>query len=221
MILLKRPWEHRTRHDQQLALAGPTSREEYLATRYAAAEELVRLLKITEESRGFELGSGEGIVAREVASSCHRLDCADISRSFLKMAKKVCSDRKNIKFYLIENDYLDFLPQGHFDFGYSLNVFIHFETYQVYHYLISIRKLLKKGGVFFFTGAAIDEKTWDLFLQFADRYYKTPKVTPGYMRWNHLETLRVLIKKSGLELIEDELQEDEGHYKILVRRPAE
>jgi ubiquinone/menaquinone biosynthesis C-methylase UbiE len=218
MVLFRRPWEHRTRRQMQEALAGGAGREWYLDNRVDLARELRRILAVEEAARGFEIGSGEGVMARELAPHCAALDCTDISRTFLKLARATCRDVANVRFHHIRSDYLDFLPAASYDFGYSVNVFIHLSEYDVYHYLRSVERLLKPGGRFYFTEAAVADNTWELFRAFADRYRRRRVVTPGFMRWHGLDLVRGLILRAGLEIDEDAIGVDGGHLKVLVRK---
>ena len=214
-----RPWEHQNRDDQQRALAGFMPRDEYLESRECLATELVDLFGLDATKRGFEIGSGEGIVARELSPHCAILDCTDISRTFLEWARETCQSCKNVRFHLINQGYLDFLPEQVYDFGFSANVFIHFDLYRIYYYLQSVRRRLKSGGRFFFTGATLGEKTLDLFRIFADEYAKTHEVHHGFMQWNDLESLRFVIAEAGLDLLEEKSENFGGHLRILVQRP--
>ena len=89
------------------------------------ARDLIDLLGLDGTQRGFEIGSGEGLVARALAPHCKMLDCADISRTFLDLAKDRCAPYRNVVFHLIGGEFLNFLPAQSYDFGYSLNVFVH------------------------------------------------------------------------------------------------
>lgn len=217
MVLFKRHWEHWTRSERQAALAGITPREEYLETRRQAVVELVRLLSIDPSSVGFEIGSGEGVVARDLAQQCQSIDCTDISRTFLKLARKTCRGSTNIRFSRIRKNHLDFLPAEHYDFGYALNVFIHLNQYEIFFYFKSIRRILKPTGAFFFTGSTLGVDTIDLFRFFAKRYKKLGETRPGFMRWANLEILESLANEAGLVVDHDRLWSSGGHLKIVLR----
>ena len=124
-MMRRRPWEYPTRDAMQIALAGSMPRDEYLKHRSEMARELVELFGLDGTQQVFEIGSGDGVVARHLARQCRSLDCADISRTFLDAAQETCGGLDNVRFHLITTDFLDFLPAGEYDFGYSLNVFVH------------------------------------------------------------------------------------------------
>jgi SAM-dependent methyltransferase len=138
-------WEYDTPEAMQRALAGNWSRDVYLQHRVELAEGLAALLGLDGTQRGFEIGSGEGLVARALSAHCESLDCTDISRTFLEAAEETCRDCENVQFHLIEREFLDFLPARQYDFGYSSNVFVHLNAYDIYFYLRSVHELLRSG----------------------------------------------------------------------------
>jgi cyclopropane fatty-acyl-phospholipid synthase-like methyltransferase len=213
-------WEFRTEEEMQRALAGVTARDEYLKNREQMADLLAALFCLDSTQRGFEIGSGEGVVAKHLALRCRSLDCADISDSFLVKAQQTCEGNNNIRFHKIATDYLDFLESNVYEFGYSLNVFIHFNAYDIFHYLKSVRKLLKSGGAFFFTATTIGESTRDLFHYFADQYrmYPDPVLSRGYMTWIDMPLLQAIIKESGLVFVADRSSNEGGHLRIVVQK---
>ena len=98
------------------------------------------------------------------------LDCADISRTFLDLAKDGCAPYRNVVFHLIGGEFLDFLPAQSYDFGYSLNVFVHLNAYDIYFYLRSTQRLLRSGGRFVFNIANVGDANRDLFHEQANQY---------------------------------------------------
>lgn len=215
-------WEHNSEKNMQLALAGSTPREEYLLTRKQKAEYLVQLAGLDGTQRGFEVGSGEGIVARYLSPHCLSVDCTDISRTFLKKAEETCSGLGNVNFRLIGDDYLESLPQSYYDFGFSMNVFIHFNIYDIFHYLRTIQLVLKPGGLFYFSGATIGEKTVDLFRYFAAEYLKNPDPVKcrGYMTWNDAPMIRTVIEELDFVFLDEYFVNDGGHLDFVVKKAS-
>lgn len=134
----------------QIALADDTSREDDPQNRSEKAEWFAGTFGLTTSSDVFEIGSGEGIVARALAGACRSVTCCYVSRTFLDRARKTCSHRDNVRFHLIGPEYLAGPPDGTFQFGYSMNVFIHFNLRDIYHYLSEVNRILTPGGRFYF-----------------------------------------------------------------------
>ena len=206
----------------QIALAGSMPRDEYLKHREELARELIGVFGLDGTQRGFEIGSGDGIVARDIARQCRSLDCADISRTFLQAAQETCGRLDNVHFHLIASDFLDFLPAGGYDFGYALNVFVHLNAYDIFFYLCSVDRLLRSGGLFQFNIATIGECTRELFHRQARNYrsHQNPFRTRGLMNWHGMDLVRVLVTEAGLLFCEDRLAESGGRYRVLVEKPT-
>ena len=96
MDVIRNAWELEEGDDGFLKLSGRTTREEFERDRQQHAAEIVQFCSITRERRGFEIGSGDGTVARLVAPQCQSLDCNDLSASFLEIARAKCADLPNV-----------------------------------------------------------------------------------------------------------------------------
>lgn len=124
-----------------------------------------------------EIGSGTGFVSTHIASVVKKLHCCDISASFLEAAKKECHERKNISFHHISSARLSPIPDRSLNAIYSLNTFIHFNLYDIFHYFQEFRRVLKPGGRVWFDIANSDSFPGGippLFLEMSDLYAKVP-----------------------------------------------
>jgi SAM-dependent methyltransferase len=216
--VVKNAWEFQTDEQALLALAGHSTREEFDRDREERAREVAGLCEIGIAERGFEIGSGEGSVARLLAGQCQALDCSDISESFLEVARKNCAGVSNVTFHKISN-YLDHLPSGAYDFGYSLNVFIHFNPYDIFNYLQAVRRILKQGGIFYFDACTLGEQTMELFREQAAMYRETPQHVRGYLNFNHSDVIRAIVREASLEVLDKSYLSGAGWLKVLVTKP--
>lgn len=220
MDVMKNAWEVETADQAFLALAGHATREEFESDRRQHAEEIVQICSIDQTSRGFEVGSGEGTVARIVAGHCLSLDCNDISASFLEMARANCAQLSNVSFYKIESDYVDYLPAESYDFGYSLHVFIHFNLYDMFNYLTSIKRLLKPGGRFYFDAGTLGDQTITVFREQATMYRQAPQTIRGLLNFNHPAAVRRVVQEVGLEISDRSAFSEVGWMRVLTVKPA-
>jgi SAM-dependent methyltransferase len=184
MDIIRDAWEFQTDDQALLVLTGHSTREEYLADRESRAREVLQLCAIQPPMRGFEIGSGDGTVARILARHCRSLDCCDVSRAFLEKARGHCIGCPNVRFHLIGSNYLDFLEPESREFGFSLNVFIHFNVFDVYHYLRSAGRILVPGGVFYFDACTVGPQTLGLFAEHAELYRADPTHIHGLLNFN-------------------------------------
>ena len=217
MNVIRNAWEG-TEEQSLDKLAGHSTQEEFEADRRRRAREVVEWCSIGIKSRGFEIGSGEGTVARLLSSQCLSLDCNDISASFLAMARTTCAQCSNVSFHQIQSNYLDYLPAQAYDFGFSLNVFIHFNPYDVYNYLLSVNRILKPGGVFYFDACTVGEQTLPLFREQAAIYHTSPENIRGYLNYNSPGMLRTVVHEAGLALSDRSLLSEQGWMKVLTTK---
>jgi len=211
-------WEFSTLEQKVLALTGHTSEAEYKKDRSRRAEELERMLDLKPSHRLFEIGSGDGTVAKLLATKCSRIDCTDISESFLAEARKTCNECTNIRFYHIGTDYLSFLLPASYDSGYSLGTFIHMNPYEAFHYLCSIHEILKPGGNFYFDACTLGEQTVEIFREHAGIYKLKRDSLSGLLNYNGPEIWRALAVEANLKILHLSPPLITGWMKVLVQR---
>ncbi len=211
-------WEFRTQEEALLALAGNVTYEAYWSDRMQRADQLRSQCNIKQHYRAFEIGSGDGTVARLLAGDCYSIDCNDVSESFLAEARRTCADRPNVYFHKIGTSYLDYLPSEAYDFGYSLNVFIHLNAYDIFHYLSDVQRLLKDGGLFYFDAATIGKQTMALFREHAGLYKEDPGRVRGLLNFNHPQEIQAIIEELGLKVTGKSLTETNGWLRFLVQK---
>lgn len=218
MSIKRRVWEPTSDERALKALAGDTTYADFRKDRQERARELLEWCAIDGNKTGFEIGSGEGTVASLLSPSCLSLDCSDISESFLAKARVTCGSCANVRFFQIESNSLDHLASDHYEFGYSLNVFIHFNPYDIFNYLHSVRRVLKPQGKFYFDACTIGPQTIAIFKDHAGAYRQAPQNLRGLLNFNDPNVLRTVIAKSGLALSNRSVFSDGGWLKILVTR---
>lgn len=128
-----------------------------------------------------ELGSGTGLVAKHMAPRVKSLYCFDVSTSFLRQARQECEGLDNISYNPLYSSRLGTLPDASLDAIYALNVFIHLNLYDVYHYFHEFMRVVKPGGLVWFDIANADEMKYHftpLFAQMAELYKKSPQEWP-------------------------------------------
>jgi ubiquinone/menaquinone biosynthesis C-methylase UbiE len=219
MEVIKNAWEIKSDEHELLALAGHSTKESYIENRKQRAKELISLCGLEQKKRGFEIGSGDGMVVKILSHRCLSINCTDISHSFLEKAQNTCRGLKNISFHLIENNYLNFLESNTYDFGFSLNVFIHFNCYDIVNYLKDVKRILKPGGLFYFDACTIGEATLDLFYEHSNLYRDDPTAIRGLLNFNHPEIIKSLIKQVGFSLSAKSFLDERGWLKVLVIKP--
>ncbi len=183
----------------QSFLSGALSREDYLRDRDEQADFVQRALDLAGDHAVFEIGSGEGVVVARLAPLVWSVTCVDISEAFLRRARATCDGISNVEFLRTDNGHLAELRRSGFDRGYSWNVFIHLDAYQVYHYLCGVARALRPDGLFAFNYITMGDQTRSLFHTFAgacptcgsDRLL-------GFLRWYEPALMISLAHEAGL-----------------------
>jgi ubiquinone/menaquinone biosynthesis C-methylase UbiE len=179
---------------------------------------VIGLCHINPGQRGFEIGSGDGTVAKIISAYCHSLACTDISSSFLAAARRTCAECRNVSFHQIGADYLAFLPSDTYDFGFALNVFIHLNAYDIFHYLRDVQRILKQGGAFLFDACDLGPQTLDACREHAQIYRSDPATIRGLLNFNSAGALKLLIDEVGLSIANPSIVGKSGWMKLLVTK---
>lgn len=108
------------------------------------------VLYMDEDDVVLDFGCGIGRVARFVAPYVHELWCVDASSRMLKFASKALSDLNNV--HLLRTNGLKMqLKDEMFDFAYSILTLQHLEKEDAYVTLCEIYRVLKVGGLAYFS----------------------------------------------------------------------
>jgi hypothetical protein len=135
------------------------------------------------------------------------------------LARETCRDVLNVGFHPIGDDYLAHLPSASYDFGYSLNVFIHLNPYDMFNYLSDVSRVLRPGGVFFFDACTLGSETRGLFGEHADLYRQDPAGVRGLLCFNDPRAIAAVAKDAGLRVVKQNRFSRSGWLKFLVRKP--
>ena len=97
-----------------------------------------------------DLGCGLGRVAMYLAPFCRSLYAADASSAYCLRARSRLRHLSNVHVVKVDGRSLSYFPDNTFDLVYSWEVFVHATKQVVQRYLCEVKRVLKKGGVFYF-----------------------------------------------------------------------
>lgn len=150
------------------------------------------------QSSVLEIGSGGGRVAKLVSGKCGRLALYDVSSKMLETARKVVGPAAS--YHLKE------YPDGPFDFIICFDVMVHMDLHTTFSTLRKIKTLLSPQGRAFVSTANLATKDgWE-------RFSKQERASVGGFCFCTPETVRVLVSKAGLRIVEEQAYDDTNTY---------
>jgi ubiquinone/menaquinone biosynthesis C-methylase UbiE len=189
-------------------------------SRRQMAQYILTVLKIKPQHTGVEIGSGNGLVAKELSPHVRHLQCYDVSTSFLEKAQETCRGCKNVEFFKIEKGVLAAAQHQSLDFIYSHAVFIHLNYYQIYQYLLEAKRCLKKGGLMYFEFLSADSLNLKdpLFVENQELYQRDPKHLVTLLQYNSKTSIFQLIKSLGFVTFLSQ-SSPHGIVAVVIQKP--
>lgn len=186
--------------------------------KFYEANNIVDLMSLTKKDIVLDLGSGCGFIANHVAERVGYLHCADINAEFLEYCQQETSKHSNVACHLIEYADLSSVQRQGITAIYSTALFIHFNLYDIYHYLNACWECLEPGGRLAFD--YLDDQQLnidaDVFQRHALRYLEDSSNLFTSLYYNNSQTLRQLYQQIGFEFVAD--KHDKGHCFLLLKK---
>lgn len=152
-----------------------------------------------------EIGTGGARVARMVAPRVGEFHAFDVAPKMLDRARQGLRGVTTAQFHVLDEPRLPAALDGHFDFVYSFDVFVHLDLHVQWRYLQDFGRVLRPGGRALVHTANLDTQAgWERFV-LQDRY----RVEGFYFMVP--AAVRTLIERAGLNLI-DELSGEPGNF---------
>ncbi|MBC7928004.1 MAG: methyltransferase domain-containing protein [Bryobacteraceae bacterium] len=181
---MARDWDERARENARYYVA--TTKEDWTDEEFYASGEKVLAEQILNDTinicqgkdpkqmRVIEIGCGAGRITRALAGYFGEVHGVDVSAEMVALATKALSDRPNATVYQNNGKDLSVLPEGPYDFAFSMIVFQHIPSRDViYSYVREVHRLLRPGALFKFqvqgdaTLQTLPDDTW-LGVPFSD-----------------------------------------------------
>jgi len=183
------------------------------------ANNVVEMLSLNKDNIAIDLGSGGGFIANKVAPLVKKLYCLDISEDFLNYCRQETQQHSNIDYVLMK--YADFgiAADLQVDAIYAMAIFVHFNLYDIFHYLSSCYKCLKPGGKLLFDFYNVEQLNIhdNTFCKHALKYLTNPSDLANYVYYNHPLTVYQLYSQIGFKLISDR-KENNHNFLVLEKQ---
>jgi ubiquinone/menaquinone biosynthesis C-methylase UbiE len=137
-----------------------------------------------------EIGAGGGRFTSLLLPRCQRLIAADTSPAMLELLRRRFGDDGRVERLLLDGRGLTGVPDGSLDAAFSYGVFVHIQHWDIYNYLVELRRTLRPGGRAIIQHAnSFSELGWGKFLHDVPQslgLHKQPNtftvMTPDLMR---------------------------------------
>lgn len=178
--------------------------EEIRQSRYAQGKRLAHLLKINDTHTVLDFGSGCGFVTRAFCENAAKVHCVDLNPKFLDFTRNELSSFPQTEFHRIEYASIPQVADESIDIVISTAVFIHFLYYDFLFNLIELNRVLKTGGILYFS--MLDADAIDLHnpaaIQNHISIYKDSVRGDGFMlQPSSLTSIKKLAPQLGFELM--------------------
>lgn len=220
-------WECHTLRQSLLAVFGyeygehPESRlDEIRRGRANFATTISRYLAIGPGDVAVDLGSGIGLQAEHIAPGVKQLHCIDISQTLLAQCRQMVGERSNVEYHLVPYGDLSTLVGRGVTKVYSTAVFIHFNVYDLWLYLVEIAKILEPGGLLGFDFAngeriGVARREW---IDHAAMYQRDRHLIQACINYHGLATVKNLLVQAGFECVDTHDWADGRSVFVIARR---
>ena len=176
--------------------------DEIRVAKKSEATHIIRMMSLGSNDVVVDLGPGCGFIAKEIAPLVNTLHCVDISKSFLDYCRLELANLSNVRYHHIEYSNMTTLPINQITKVYALALFIHFNLYDIYHYLKSIYMILSPGGKLLFN--FLDDKTLnindDVWVRHSARYLADQSNLFTNIYYNNKDLIINIAKQIGFDV---------------------
>jgi cyclopropane fatty-acyl-phospholipid synthase-like methyltransferase len=203
-------WESTNDHDLLVQCVGynfgpnPEDRlPDIREARRGYGQSVAYRLMLTADDTVLDIGSGCGFVGRAIAPMVKALHCCDLSQSFLSFCQRELKEFTNVECHLITYADLSPLHGMGINKAYSTAVWIHFNFYDMFHYLTALSNLLPSGGMLYFDycdAETLPGSEHRAFTEHASAYKADRTSIPALLQFNSLAAVEKALSMTGFTI---------------------
>ena len=166
-----------------------------------------------------EIGPGAGRFTSVLLPRCERLIAVDTSRTMLEMLRRRFAGDERLDARLGDGRGLSDIADESVDAAFSYGVFVHLQHWDIYQYLIELRRVLKPGGKAIVQHShTFSELGWAKFKREVPLQLNTNKLSYTFIA-NTPELMRELATRAGLECVEMNTEIAKRDCIAFLRKP--
>jgi len=147
-----------------------------------------------------EIGPGGGRFTEILLPKCRQLIAADTAPEMLNLLEKRFPDHTNIRYLELDGHGLAGVKAHSVDAAFSYGVFVHLQHWDIYNYLVELKRVLKPGGKALIQHAnTFSDLGWDTFVKEVRPSLNKHKL-PGTFSLMTPEIIREFTRRAGLQL---------------------
>lgn len=149
-----------------------------------------------------EIGPGGGRFTAYLVPRCRQLIAADTSRTMLTLLRSRLGQRDDVEYLLLDGKSLRPIPDHSVDAAFSYDVFIHLQHWDIFNYLLELRRVLKpRGKALIHHANTFSELGWKQFLQ------EVPVAVARHKAYNTFsvmtpDLMQGFVERTGLHLLD-------------------
>jgi SAM-dependent methyltransferase len=167
-----------------------------------------------------EIGAGGGRFTEVLLPKCKTLIAVDTSPTMLDLLRSRFPDDGRLECQLVDGTGLDQIADDSVDAAFAYGVFVHLQHWDIYHYLVELRRVLRPGGKALIQHSnVLSDLGWAKFTREVKPQLNTHKL-PWTFTPNTPELMRELISRAGLECIEMNTEVVKRDCLAFIRKPS-
>ena len=167
-----------------------------------------------------EIGAGGGRFTEVLLPKCKKLIAVDTSPTMLDLLRSRFPDDERLECQLVDGTGLDQVADDSVDAAFSYGVFVHIQHWDIYRYLVELRRVLRPGGKALIQHSnVLSDLGWTKFTREVQPQLNKHKL-PWTFTPNTPDFMRELISRAGLECIEMNTEVVKRDCLAFLRKPS-
>ena len=188
--------------------------EQILQLKAYESQRIKKYLLLKKTDTVIDLGVGPGFIADYLANEVEHIHCVDINSDFIQLAKSTLRHRANVTYHLIQHGKLDTVPMV--SAIYANGVFMLFNHYDIYQYLIECYRVLTINGRMMFD--IVNDESLDVMSERWQHHNRLYQLDPheSMVIYNSKNVITRMCQQIGFDVVKT--IDDKEHTFFVLRK---